>query len=94
MRSVLWYVFIGSRGGDTRMRIVDSIMRKTKNANELTAELKLDYSTIRHSLRVLEKNRIVFMASQGYAARYQLTPEFESMAAEYAILQQKLGKST
>ena len=63
MRSLLWYVFIGSRGGETRMRIVESIIRRPKNPNMLKVELVMDYSTIRHNLRVLEKNRIVVLAA-------------------------------
>lgn len=85
-RSVLWYVFVGSRGGETRMCIVDSLLRKCKNPRELALELKVDYSTVTHSLRVLEKNRIVFVPEKKYGAKYRPTPEFKAMRAEYEDL--------
>ncbi|MDD9953261.1 MAG: winged helix-turn-helix domain-containing protein [Candidatus Woesearchaeota archaeon] len=84
-RSVLWYVFVGSRGGETRMCIIDSLMRKPKNPRELSVEFELDYSTIRHSLRVLEKNRIIYSDGKKYGAKYMITPEFDN--AEYEELQ-------
>ncbi len=85
--SVLWYVFVGSRGGETRMCIVDALIRKSMNPRELSLKFDMDYSTIRHSLRVLEKNRIVFAPKKGkYAAKYRPTPEFESMKEEYEDL--------
>lgn len=88
-RNVLWYVFVGSRGGETRMCIVDSLLERPKNARKLALELKMDYSTIRHSLRVLEKNRLVFVPEEKYGARYRITPEFEGMHEEYDKLKTK-----
>jgi predicted transcriptional regulator len=85
MKDILWYVFVGSRGGETRMKIVQSIAKHPKNAHELTKELAVDYSTVRHSLKVLEKNRLVCCGG-GYGVKYDLTPEFKSMLREYDIL--------
>ena len=85
-RGILWYVFVGSRGGETRMCIVDSLMEKAKNPRELALELKMDYSTITHSIRVLEKNRIVFTEKKEYGAKYQIAPEFQILLEEYDAL--------
>lgn len=87
-RGILWYVFVGSRGGETRMCIVDSLMEKPKNPRELALELKMDYSTITHSIKVLEKNRIVFTEKKEYAAKYQIAPEFQSLLDEYDALKE------
>lgn len=85
-KNVLWYVFVSSRGGETRMCIVDSLIEKPKNPRELAVELGMDYSTIRHSLRVLEKNRIVFTKQEGYGAKYRITPEFEGLLDQFEDL--------
>lgn len=85
-RSVLWYVFVGSRGGETRMCIVESLLAKPKNARQLSLDLGMDYSTIRHSLKVLEKNRVVFVKEDKYGAKYRITPEFKGMKDEYEKL--------
>ena len=49
----------------------------------------MDYSTIRHSLRVLEKNRIVWTPEEGYGAKYDVTPEFEGMKEEFEKIQEQ-----
>lgn len=85
MRDILWYVFVGSRGGETRMSIVQAVAKRPMNANELAKRLGVDYSTVRHSLRVLEKNRIICCGG-GYGVKYSLTPEFTAMLHEYDIL--------
>ena len=86
MQGVLWYVFLGSRGGDTRMRIVGLLRMHPANANQLKVALSLDYSTVRHSLRVLEKNRIIFAGEEKYGAVYRLSPEFMSIIEQYDAL--------
>ena len=85
MHGVIWYAFLGSRGGETRMRIVELLRNHPYNAHQLKKELDVDYSTIRHNLRVMEKNRLV-MVQKGYGAIYELTPEFESMLDDYDLL--------
>ena len=71
------------------MCIVDALIQKPQNARELALKLKMDYSTIRHSLRVLEKNRIVWSGDAKYAKKYCITPEFEGMMDEYKQLKTK-----
>jgi predicted MarR family transcription regulator len=85
----LWYVFVGSRGGDTRICIVESILAKPKNPRQIALELDVDYSTVTHSLRVLEKNRIVYTGKRKYGAPYMATPEFEAMRAEFERIREK-----
>lgn len=86
MHAVLWYVFLGSRGGETRMRIIDLLRKHPRNAHQLKKEMDVDYSTIRHSLRVLEKNRIVMAVGDAYGAVYRFTPEFEGVLEDYDLL--------
>lgn len=85
-RSILWYVFAGSRGGNTRMCIVEHLLKKPENARQLSLDLGVDYSTITHSLRVLEKNRLAYAPEKGYGAKYVLTPEFLTMQDEFEKL--------
>jgi len=86
MHGVLWYVFLGSRGGETRMRIIELLRKRPRNAHQLKTDMKVDYSTVRHSLRVLEKNRLVMSQGESYGAVYQVTPEFESIMDDYDVL--------
>ncbi len=88
-RGVLWYVFVGSRGGDTRICLVELLLERPRNARELALALGVDYSTARHSLRVLEKNRIAFVPERGYGAKYLLTPEFMALRDEFERIRER-----
>lgn len=83
MNNSTWQVFRGSRGGNTRMRIIERLRQQNLNAYQLKVAINLDYSTIRHSLRVLKKNHILTTTGEGYGTTYQLTPEFEHNIHEY-----------
>lgn len=85
MREALYRTFVGSRGGETRMRIVEEIFLKPRNANELAKDLGVDYSTVRHSLDVMRKAQLIF-GGTGYGGTYHLTPEFLGLLQEYDVL--------
>jgi len=55
-----------------------------KNAHQLTKELMLDYKTVQHHLRVLEKHRVLATINKGaYGAAYYIPPEIEAIWAEF-----------
>jgi len=65
------------------------------NANKLSQELKLDYKTIQHHLKVLEENGLIVPSQKGaYGAVFFISPYLES---EYSVLEQiwaKVNKSS
>ncbi len=72
------YVFIGSRGGQNRARIVDFLKSEPSNPNRISEKLGLDYKTVQHHIRMLEQNEVIVASSKGtYGAVYFLTPYFE-----------------
>lgn len=75
MEAVLWHVLASSRGGPNRLRIIRLLDERPRNANELADALGVDYTTVRHHLDVLEANRIVYEATEGYGAIYMPTDQ-------------------
>lgn len=75
MDDVLWYVLASSRGGTTRVRLLQALDERPRNANELAEELELDYTTVRHHLDVLMENNIVRRPTDEYAAVYLFTDQ-------------------
>ena len=73
MEDILWYVFASTRGGPTRVEIVDELRERPRNANELAETLEYDYTTIRHHLDVLQDNNVLKSTGSGYGNVYSLT---------------------
>jgi DNA-binding transcriptional ArsR family regulator len=86
---VLGWLIAGTRGGVTRAKIIQTLKETPQNANQLANLLGMDYRTIRHHLAVLEKNRIITSAGEGYGTTYFLSPPMEE---NYALFEEILKK--
>jgi len=71
MNSELWYVFGRSRGGPNRIRLVQALDDRPRNANQLAEALDLDYTTVRHHLDVLLQHDVVSKTDDEYDAVYE-----------------------
>ena len=70
MEAVLWYVFVGTRGGENRARLLRALDEQPRNPNQLADDLNLDYTTVRHHLDVLVDNDILRNSGDEYGAVY------------------------
>ncbi|WP_248516690.1 winged helix-turn-helix domain-containing protein [Salinarchaeum laminariae] len=78
MEQALWYLFVGTRGGSTRVAIVRAIDERPRNANQLAETIEMDYNTVTHHLDKLEEHDVVECGQEGYGALYFLTDQFEA----------------
>lgn len=77
-KRIMVYIFIASRGGQNRSRIVEMIRAEPSNLNRISEKLGLDYKTVQHHVKVLEENGVLVPSAKGtYGAVYFLTPYFE-----------------
>ncbi len=86
---LLGWLIAGTRGGISRAKIIQTLNETPQNANQLAKMLGMDYRTIRHHLGVLEKNRIITSAGEGYGTTYFLSPAMEE---NYALFEEILKK--
>ncbi len=86
---ILGWLIAGTRGGMSRAKIIETLKETPQNANQLANKLGMDYRTIRHHLEVLEKNRIITSAGEGYGITYFLSPAMEE---NYALFEEILKK--
>jgi DNA-binding transcriptional ArsR family regulator len=77
LKYLLGWLIAGTRGGPTRAKIIETLKKTPQNANQLATQLGMDYRTIRHHLKVLEKNRLITTAGEGYGTTYFLSPAME-----------------
>jgi DNA-binding transcriptional ArsR family regulator len=88
MKRLLWWLLAGSKGGINRAKIIKLLHKRPYNANQLAEKLKLDYKTVRHHLKVLEKNNVITSSGPGekkYGAMYFLST---SMDMNYNIFEE------
>ena len=89
LKYLLGWLIAGTRGGPTRARIIETLKETPQNANQLSNLLGMDYRTIRHHLRVLEKNKIIISADEGYGRTYFLS---QVMEENYVLFEEILKK--
>ena len=93
MKNLLWYLIAGTKGGATRGRIISLLSDNPSNANKIAEILKLDYKTIRHHLKVLEKNNVIVAVNKGnYGAVYFLSEFMESNIKIFDAIWAQFGK--
>lgn len=78
MEDTLWYLLASSRGGPTRVRLLQVLDQRPRNANRLAEELGLDYTTVRHHLDILIENNLVRKSGDDYGAIYRYTEQLEA----------------
>jgi DNA-binding transcriptional ArsR family regulator len=89
---LLGWLIAGTRGGVSRAKIIQTLNETPQNANQLANLLGMDYRTIRHHLRVLEKNKIITSAGEGYGTTYFLSPAMEENYAQFEEILKKIWK--
>lgn len=72
-KRLLLYLFTGTRGGYTRLRVVMLLLQKPYNTHQLAQELGLDYKAVQHHMKILEKNNLVTKIGEKYGAIFHLS---------------------
>ena len=93
MKNLVWYLFVGTRGGETRILIVTALKKKPMNANQLSTSLNLDYKTIQHHIRILLDNQIISAVNKGkYGAVYFISDKMERLWNDFGSIWNRFGK--
>ena len=72
-KRLLLYLFTGTKGGYTRLRIVMLLAEQPYNTHQLAKEMDLDYKAVQHHMKVLEKNNLVNRIGEKYGAIFHLS---------------------
>lgn len=85
-------MFFGTRGGPTRIKIVDLIKDRPYNVNQLSTEIKMDYKTVQHHIKILEDNKIIVPEEKKYGTMYFHSQMFEQSIDIFNEIKQKILK--
>ncbi|MFC6953061.1 MULTISPECIES: winged helix-turn-helix domain-containing protein [Halorubellus] len=90
MEKALWYLLVGTRGGQSRVRIIRAIEDRPRNANQLSEVVDLDYNTVRYHLDTLLEHDVVEKGGEDYGAMYFLTDRFEHHREEFERITEEM----
>lgn len=90
IKQLLTWLLTKTRGGKTRMQIIQTLKVTPQNTNQLAVHLKKSYKTISHHITVLEKNKLIVPIGDNYATTYFLSSQME---ANYQLFEQIASKS-
>ena len=91
-KNMFWYLFVGTKGGNTRVRIIRQLRNKPSNKNQLAQDLDFDYKGIGHHIKILEENNLVNKVGSKYGATYFVSPLFEESQELFDEIVDKLMK--
>jgi DNA-binding transcriptional ArsR family regulator len=92
VKRLLWWLLAGSAGGVNRGRILEELLQRPHNANEISKILNLDYKTVRHHLKVLEKNHLITSTGSGYGKMFFPSDLLEDNVDLFNEIWGKIGK--
>ena len=92
-KRVMMFLFLATKGGGNRIRIVRLLKHEALNVNKIGERLALDYKTVQHHLRILEEHDVVVSSSPKgtYGAIYFLSQYFERQMAPIEEMWVKFG---
>jgi len=93
LKYLLGWLITGTRGGPTRVKIIEALKDRPQNANQFAVLLGMDYKTIRHHLDILEKNRLIVSAGDKYGVTYFLSQMMEDNYYLFREIGDKIGKT-
>ncbi len=82
-KKLLFYIFAGTRGGITRLRIIMKLLEQPQNNNQLAIELGLDYKAVKHHMNMLMHNSMVSTIGDDaqYGVLYRISDLLETNLA-------------
>lgn len=92
LRHLIGWLIAGTRGGITRGHIIMSLKEMPQNANQLANNLKLDYQTVRHHLKILKENGVIISMGEKYSITYLLSPQMEANFTIFEEIWEKIRR--
>lgn len=83
-------LLVGRRGGRTTIRIIDSLLNKPQNKNQLATSLNLDYNTINFHISLMCNHDYVTSETLNRSKYYNLTEKFYKYIDEYNLIKECL----
>ncbi|MEM0140325.1 MAG: winged helix-turn-helix domain-containing protein [Ferroplasma sp.] len=67
---ILWWLLVATRGGNTRIHILNILKENPENLNKIATSAGINYRTAEHHIKVLLDNGIIKKEGKGYGCIY------------------------
>ena len=84
-------LLIGRKGGRTTIRIIDQLLTRPYNMNQLSKILKLDYKTIKYHMHLILKLNLVEGDGEKYGSLFFPSKKFLNNLNEYEQIKKYLN---
>lgn len=74
---VVFWLLSATKGGPTRIRLLERISKKPMNIRQLAINTCVDYKTAQAHVELLVKNGILDSMGNGYGSMYFISSEYE-----------------
>lgn len=74
VETALWYMLMGTCGGENHVHILRTVEEQPRDANQLTEAPNLGYKAVRHHLDVFMDDDVVQRSGDDYGAVYLPLP--------------------
>ena len=91
-KKLFWFVFVATRGGTNRIRIITHLRNIPSNTHQLAKDIGLDYKAVQHHLKNLEQNNLVTKVGNNYGDTYFPSVLFEDGEILFDEIITKLNK--
>lgn len=86
-------LLLGRKGGRTTIRIIDQILIRPYNMNQLSELLKLDYNTVKYHINLILKLDLVENDGSEYGTLYFPSKKLINNLNEYEQIKEYLNNS-
>lgn len=83
-------LLVGRRGGRTTIRIIDSLLNKPQNRNQLATSLNLDYNTITYHITLMCNHKYITAKKLNRSKYYNMSEKFYKYIDEYKLIKECL----
>ena len=84
----LWNFLVGRKGGKTSILILDLILEKPYNKNQLATQLGFDYNTITYHIKIMCDHDYIKGEKFEKSVFYYPTEKFNTVHDEYKLLKE------
>lgn len=85
-------LLLGRTGGRNSARIIDAILKRPYNKNQLAKLLKVDYNTINHHISIISSHDYIIEEKFGNSYYYYPSEKLYNSIEEYRIIRNTILK--